>query len=328
LVAQVKYSIVIPVKSLNDYVRETVSKILEFERDDWELIILPNEVEGSEWDDQRIRVVPSGKVGPANKRDLGARLALGSILVFLDDDSYPRQDFLEVADAHFNDLNVIALGGPAITPAEDSFWQRVSGAFFLSRLTGGVPERYVSIGSVRKVDDWPSVNLLIRKDSFLSIGGFDTDYWPGEDTKLCRDLLTKTNGSIFYDPELVVWHHRRSGLFAHLKQVGAYGLHRGYFAKRYPENSRKLKYFLPSLFFLFTLLGLVFISFSIGNAEVFLFGWSIYLGALFLAWLEMCKFESGLISFMGVVYAIPSHIWYGFKFLQGLCTRKLISQLR
>ena len=31
-------------------------------------------------------------------------------------------------------------------------------------------------------DDWPSVNLMIKKDVFNSIGGFNTEHWPGEDT--------------------------------------------------------------------------------------------------------------------------------------------------
>src|SRR5262245_58252117 len=165
----------------------------------------------SEWDDGRIRIVASGRVGPAAKRDLAAGMAQGAILVFLDDDSYPAEDLLDVALPFFEDPGVAAIGGPALTPPEDGFWQRVSGAVFLSRLSGGAPERYIPSGSVRTVRDWPSVNFMVRRSDFLAIGGFDTAFWPGEDTKLCLDL-TRGGRSILYVPQLIVWHHRRKSL--------------------------------------------------------------------------------------------------------------------
>ena len=130
----VNFSIIIPVKAINDYVRETVHFIKDLEVDQWELIILPNELDKDEWQDKRIKLIPSGMVGPAEKRDLGASFALGKILVFLDDDSYPNSDILTIATPYFEDDEIVALGGPAVTPHNDSFWQKVSGAVFLSKL--------------------------------------------------------------------------------------------------------------------------------------------------------------------------------------------------
>lgn len=193
----VKFSLIIPVKTINAYVRETVPYIQAIKRQDWELIILPNEPEINEWADNRISVVPSGKVGPAKKRDIGAELAKGEILVFLDDDSYPEQDLLDIAANYFENNEVVAIGGPAMTPPTDSFWQRVSGAVFLSRLSGGAPERYVPIGGVREINDWPSVNLMVRRKDFRAIGGFNSPYWPGEDTKLCLDLIQQQTAEFF-----------------------------------------------------------------------------------------------------------------------------------
>ena len=247
----VKFSIIIPVKEINDYVRETVPYVQALDLTSWELIILPNELDRDEWCDDRIRIIRSGRVGPAKKRDLGAKYASGEILVFLDDDSYPNPRLLSVASPYFDDENIVAIGGPAITPANDSFWQKVSGAVFLSKFSGGTPERYLSIGSSKEVDDWPSVNFMVRKKDFMKIGGFNSPYWPGEDTKLCLDLLNSTNKKIIYVPNLMVWHHRRAGLLGHLKQIGAYGIHRGYFARVYRKNSRKITYFAPSAFLFF-----------------------------------------------------------------------------
>ena len=208
----IKFTIIIPVKAINDYVRETVPHIQAIERNDWQLFILPNEPDPDEWEDARIRIIHSGVVGPAKKRDMGAGLANGEILVFLDDDSYPNPDLLDIANKYFAEETVVALGGPAITPPGDSFWQRVSGAVFLSKYSGGAPERYVPVGDVRPVEDWPSVNLMVRRKAFLDIGGFNSPYWPGEDTKLCLDLIQKTGKKILYVPQMKVWHHRRAVL--------------------------------------------------------------------------------------------------------------------
>ena len=260
---------------------------------------------------------------------MAAKVARGDVLVFLDDDSYPRADLLDVAAPHFDDPDVVAIGGPAITPPHDSFWQRVSGAVFLSRLSGGAPERYVPIGNVREVHDWPSVNLMVRRAEFLAVGGFDTAHWPGEDTKLCLDLTKKTGQRILYVPDLVVWHHRRSGLAGHLKQVGAYGLHRGFFAKKYPETSRKPAYFLPSTFVLFAVLSF-FVRFLPTPLNVVVaLGWGLYAVALAKALWDFMKHEKLPVAVCALWYTVCTHLVYGIRFLQGLVfTRRLVSTFR
>lgn len=325
----VRYSIIIPTKDINDYIRENVPHILKLKRKDWELIIIPNDPANMEWNDKRISVTNSGRVGPADKRDTGARLAKGDILVFLDDDSYPQDDLLDVAEQHFKNNDVVAIGGPAITPSHDTFWQRVSGTVFLSKLSGGAPERYVPVGKVREVDDWPSVNLMVRKADFLDIGGFNSKFWPGEDTKLCLNLIIKTGKKILYVPELVVWHHRRAGLFAHLKQIGAYGLHRGYFAKKYPETSFKFLYFVPSLFFLFLAFSLTVFLLPAWMRMLVAIGWGLYGIALIKALLDFIKYEKLLVCCCSLFYTFLSHLVYGIRFMQGfLFTKALVSKLR
>lgn len=323
-----RFSIIIPFKAVNAYLRETVPHILKLNNADWELILVPNEDEPSEWRDERMRVISSGRVGPGAKRDMGARLANGSILVFLDDDSYPEPNLLEVATRYFSDPEVIALGGPGMTPPSDAFWQRVSGAVFLSRFTGGSPERYVSTGNVRPVDDWPSVNLMVRRRAFLDVGGFDCRYWPGEDTKLCLKLV-KTGKKLLYVPEMVVWHHRRAGLRVHLQQVGAYGLHRGFFAKVYPETSRKPAYFLPSGFVIFAALS-VFVPFlPVLLKTLIALGWVLYALALAKALRDILAFEKPAVALCTLWYTVCTHLVYGIRFIQGfLFTRRLVSTLR
>jgi len=310
-------------------VRETVPYVQALAGFEWELLIIPNKIENNEWlEDNRIIILESGKVGPADKRDLGAQQASGDILVFLDDDSYPESNILEVASKHFSNSEVIVVGGPGITPPNDSFWQRVSGAVFLSKFTGGAPERYVSVGQAREIDDWPSVNLMVRKDAFLSVGGFDSKYWPGEDTILCLKLK-QTGKKLIYEPNMIVWHHRRSGFLAHLKQIGAYGLHRGFFAKKYPETSFKLKYFIPAIFVLFFITS-VFYSFLpnlVQNATIM--GWVIYIVSLIVGVLEISRYEKSSVAITSLFFVLPTHFYYGINFIYGyLFKQKLVSVLR
>lgn len=324
----VKFSIIIPIKSINDYVRETVRHIQFLNNKSWEVHVITNNFEKTEWLDERILVYPSGIVGPADKRDLGAQKSIGEILIFFDDDSYPASNILDIALPFFSDNSVVAIGGPAITPKEDSYWQKVSGAVFLSKFSGGAPERYLSIGSVKEVDDWPSVNFFVRKADFLKIGGFSNKFWPGEDTKLCHDLLLKTHKKILYVPQLIVWHHRRSGILQHLKQVGAYGLHRGYFAKVYPKTSRKIKYFAPSFIALIFAASVLLIL--MGDLIVLwvIPFWVLYLIVIGKAFLDIRRHESFSISIMSCVYIFFTHLWYGVRFVQGLMSPNLVSKLR
>ena len=324
-----RFSIIIPVKEINDYVRETVPYIQTLDLENWELIIVPNGPDQNEWEsDKRISLFSSGRVGPADKRDQAAKIANGEILVFLDDDSYPKSDLLSIATTYFDDNSVSAIGGPAITPESDTYWQKVSGAVFLSKFTGGNPERYIPVGMAREVDDWPSVNFMVRKSDFIEVGGFDSPYWPGEDTHLCLKLIQKTK-KIMYAPELIVWHHRRSGLLRHMKQVGAYGLHRGYFARHMPKTSLKIKYLLPSFF---TLIVLVLPLTAFVNAEIRIPLFSVlttYALVLLLGAIDVSVKSQFHIAVGAIFYVLPTHLYYGIQFLRGYFkTGKLISALR
>lgn len=324
----IKYSFIIPVKAINDYIHEAIPNILKIAREDYEIIIYPDEVTPERW--PKTRQIGTGHCGPAEKRTRAIRDALGEILVFVDDDSYPEPDFLEKLDTDFEDASITAVGGPAITPPDDSFWQKVSGAVFLSSLSGGSPERYIPMGKKHLVDDWPSVNLSMRKAAFTEIGGFDCAYWPGEDTKLCLDLVTKLKGKILYDPSLIVFHHRREGLARHVKQVSGYGLHRGYFAKRYPQTSFRLKYFMPSFFLLFVTVGTGLAFLYPALRPLYIGGWVLYGIALLKAALDIMHHQKSLLIMLHSLYYIFfTHLAYGWSFLRGFfLVQELKSKLR
>lgn len=323
------FSIIIPVKEINDYVRETVPHIFGLDDDDWELLIVTNNDEPNPWRESgKVQMLSSGRVGPADKRDQAAQVARGEILVFLDDDSYPQSDFLNVARRYFSDPTVAALGGPAVTPPTDTFKQKISGAVFMSRFTGGSPERYLPVGKSRDIDDWPSVNLMVRRAVFLLVEGFESPYWPGEDTFLCLKLVRQKH-RIVYAPDLMVWHHRREGLVRHLKQVGSYGLHRGYFARKYPENSFRFAYFIPSAFLLFVVASLPVVFMPIWYRYLIALGWLIYVSGIIVGMVDLIRKVEPKIALGAIPFIVLTHLSYGYKFLRGLTYRgQLVSKLR
>lgn len=249
----------------------------------------------------------TGKVRPAEKRNQGLREAKGTIIAFIDDDAYPETDWLERAIGHFEDPSVGAVGGPGVTPPGDDALARIGGRVYDNVLvSGNYRYRYKAGGKIRDCEDYPSCNLLVRKELLDEIGGYRTDFWPGEDTLLCQDILAKGK-RIVYDPQVVVYHHRRPLFGAHLRQLGRYGFHRGYFCKRYPSNSLRLSYFIPSAF----VLGLA----------AFPILWPLYAfyGALVLVTTAAKNPVTWFLTAAGVV---ASHITYGVQFLRGLFAKK------
>lgn len=320
------FSIIIPVKEINDYIRESIPKILELENQDFEIIILPNE-DNIPFVAIKTQIIPSGKVWPAQKRNMWAEICKWDILCFLDDDAYPNTDWVSNVIKYFEDENVVAVWWPWITPDDDDFWAKVSGAVFLTPLGWANPDRYLPLGKAKQVKDWPSVNLFVRKKDFLKIWGFDNDYWPWEDTKLCLDLIKQTGKKIMYAPDVIVHHHRRPWLMKHLKQLWNYGLHRGHFFLKWDF---RIIYLVPTLFVLFILFGgILSIIFWWIILKLYLLGIIVYLLALVVSFIDICiKIKKISIAFFSLFYIFLTHIAYGTMFLKWLLNKNLKSKLR
>lgn len=184
-------SVIIPVKAVNDYIREAMQHYAELDYDHFEILIFPDEESSETFPNTRI--ISSGPVGPADKRDMALKYAQGEIFAFIDDDAYPRADWLKNAVRYFNDPKVGAVGGPAVTAPGDNIWQQASGKVYESFLcSGGYTYRYIP-KEEREVDDLPSVNLIVRRDVFKEVGGYDSNYYP-ERIPSCVWILSRKRG--------------------------------------------------------------------------------------------------------------------------------------
>jgi GT2 family glycosyltransferase len=311
-------SIIVPVKKLNKNLKECIKYCKLLEYDNFEIIILPDNKEDVYPDG--IKLIPTGNCGPSHKRDIALNHAKGEIIAFLDDDAYPVKDWLKNTVRYFEDEKVAAVGGPAVTPPSNSILQKASGLVYSSFICGGnLAYRYIPQAE-REVDDYPSCNLIVRKSILEQLGGFDTKFWPGEDTKLCLEITKKLNKKIIYSPDILVYHHRRPLFTSHLKQVFSYALHRGYFVKRFPETSLRLTYFIPSIFVFGLMIGLIFALFDPVFRNIYLFSLGFYLICVFWSVLKGENLKIKIAAFWGIIL---THIYYGIGFVVGLMSKRL-----
>jgi glycosyltransferase involved in cell wall biosynthesis len=322
-------SIVVACPAASPYLDECVAAVRRQTYRRWELILLPDAPTGRTWPDvpapASIREIPTGRVRPAEKRNLGMRDARGALVAFLDDDAFPVENWLYQARLYLGDARIAAVGGPGVTPAGEPYMARLSGRVYANPLvSGGARCRYAA-GRVRALDDFPSCNLIVRTDVLRALGGFKTDFWPGEDTHLCMEITHTLGRTLLYDPRVLVYHHRRPLFRPHLRQVGRYALHRGWFARRFPATSRRMAYMLPSLF----VLGL-----AAGGAAAALwpplrrpYAGAILLYAVltFLAAVKLHNPLTWVLTWLGIV---ATHLVYGVRFLQGLLFGRLPDAVR
>lgn len=309
-------SIIVPCKEVDEYTKECVEYCKGLDYGNYEILLLPDHVSDNI---NGVRVILTDCVTPGKKRNIGIANAEGNFCAFIDSDAYPCKDWLTNAMTYLDDPTLAGVGGPGLTPERDSFMQKASGHVLSSFMVGSISNRY-KVGRVRMSDDIHSCNFIARKTALEEVGGWDERYWPGEDTLICLGM--RIHGKRLVEAsDVVVYHHRRSLFKEHLKQVSRFGLHRGFFAKKFKANSYKLTYFMPSLFLLAFFFG-VFASFiNSFFLNILLLATTTYLILdLFAAFFSVKEMKFLVPVWLGI---IATHVVYGVSFLAGLMKRDL-----
>lgn len=138
-------------------------------------------------------VIPN--VNVATLRNRGAGASRGEFLAFVDADIELAPYWVETGLAAFRDPNIVATGCFPEAPRSGTWVQR----------TWDLQQRgSEECQQVRTVSWLPSANLIVRRDAFLAIGGFDEALETGEDVDLGYRLGER--GRLLNNPQMTATH--------------------------------------------------------------------------------------------------------------------------
>lgn len=318
------FSIIIPFQNDNKLLRKNLSYLHKIDDLDFEIILISDtEINLDQYKKKNINILNKILFGgtPPKKRDYGSKFAKYEYLYFMDDDSFISNEWI-TSIVHIISKKIDIAVGPGLTPNDDSIFSKNIANFYYSKLLSLFPERFLPIKKIFYVDDWPSVNFLIKKNVFKKINGFDTDIWPGEDTYLCKKIREK-KFMIQYFYQLSIYHYRRSDPIKAIRQIFRYGLHRGLlflnlgFAYQKKFYLFIISFFLILFFFIFLFPFLVAIKLLIAS----------YLFYLMLSFLEINLRKANICSITIFIIAPIFQLSYFLGFLLGLTKKKYKSSL-
>lgn len=143
---------------------------------------------------QNARVLAVPGLAVAGVRNRAARAIQAPLLAFVDADQEVSAGWIDAALAGLSEPDVDAVGAEYRPPPSPTWVQRTYDAL-RSRPSGRTDATWL-----------PSGNLVVRRDAFLEVGGFDETLETCEDVDLCRRLLAAGH-RVVAEPALVSIHH-------------------------------------------------------------------------------------------------------------------------
>ncbi|MBL8692571.1 MAG: glycosyltransferase family 2 protein [Planctomycetes bacterium] len=219
-------SVVIPVFNQADYTRRCLESLARVRASDpdREILVVDNGSTDSTQEllrgecerDRELRVLRSEKnEGFSRGCNLGAAQARGPWILFLNNDTEVVPGWLTpLVEVLQEDPEVVAVGSRLLFP--DGKLQHAG--VLIANVEGRDPlfafhpfERERADHPVamqrRTYQALTAACLLVRRDAFDAVGGFDEGYWNGyEDVDLCFKLRER-GGILVYEPRSVVIHH-------------------------------------------------------------------------------------------------------------------------
>jgi glycosyltransferase involved in cell wall biosynthesis len=180
--ATVTVSIIIPALNEEKMIGRCLESLtnMDFPRDRFEVIVVDNgstdrtiETAKSFQDRLNLQVLEKTGVRISALRNLGAREARGSILAFLDADCLAPNGWLERIVSLTSGDSAGVLGAHYLLP-ESSSW------------VGRTWHRYHEAEKAGDVSHVPAGDLVMRRDEFLRLNGFDETIQTNEDYELCE----------------------------------------------------------------------------------------------------------------------------------------------
>lgn len=214
-----------------------------------------------------IKLINQENSGPAKARNLGVECSKGDIIVFLDSDCLPPENWL---NEMLEPLKEKCIAGSSCG------YQVKNKEFLIARyIDYEIARRHEKLLS-RNIDSIGSYSAAYGKDIFLKAGGFSTIYRnaSGEDFDLAFNI--KNMGyNFFFTKKTFVFHYHPEKLKKFLKQQYLRGYWR---VKLYQRNSKKIYHgdsytgFEPQIQFLLSVCAITSIPLCIFYPQLIIFG--------------------------------------------------------
>lgn len=293
-----KVSIILPFVSLNEYVMKCITKCLELSYGNFDLILIPDEKIDLEIKDKRIKIIEAeGTI--SKKRNIGIRNSDANFYAFIDSDAYPDKDWLKNAIKSFTEDDILAVGGPNISPPDEGVLRKAVGNASKSILVLGTRNFRKKITRSRFCSDLPTCNLTIRKQAMGIVGFFNEEFKTGEDMEFCKRLIDKEK-KIYYNNEVLVYHYDRSLFKPYFYQKLTYGAS---VFKILKKGMGVFNLFLlaPMIFIIFLFLGLLIGFFN----KTILFLWlAVVVFYLLIVFIETKRYSENLNEVFYTLVAI------------------------
>ena len=253
--------------------------------------------------------------GPGDSRNFGMKKAKGNYFIILDSDCLLPENYLTVVSETLEKRYTDAFGAP--DTAHPSF-TRIQKAINFSMTS------FITTGGLRNEESknrkfqLRSFNMGISKTVFEKTGGFSNQYI-GEDIELTMRIWNMGFTTQFI-PDAFLYHKRRTNFKQFFKQTNNFGAARPILNELYPK-SKKITYWFPSLFVLF----------SLSSVIVYLFGIELPL-KLTLGYLLLIFFDSTfenknmLTGLLSVLTTLIQFFGYGLGFLRTTFRKNVLGQ--
>ena len=161
-----------------------------------------------------VHAISQPNLGLSIARNVGLRAASGRIIAYTDSDCVADPDWLTYLVDRLMESGAAAVGGPNLSP-EDGW---------LAACVAAAPGQPIHVLKGDEVAEHiPGCNMAFRREALEAIGGFDPRYRRAGDDVDVSLRLQQAGCWIAFAPGAVVWHHRRQGPLAYLRQQAGYG---------------------------------------------------------------------------------------------------------
>ncbi len=190
----------------------------------------------------KIKVFPQENSGRGKSRNRGVELAMGDLIIFLDDDMLAESNLIEShIKYHLECPDIIVSGNGYRNPANAAY---DFGKYLIQMENGWKTKSPIKEDVSLERFNFTSSNMSLPKKIFQQLGGFDTRFSDGEDFDFAVRAINK-GISVKYDRDLKAWHNDWPDIKSFLRRQREYTNAKNEIFKVHPEYVKHFPNMVP-----------------------------------------------------------------------------------